>query len=209
MYYLKICYVINNMNKSSSDISIQNVIYKIHPIYNMYAGAKNGSVIHIKERNPLFGNKHTTGYLTCTVRISKEKQKGFFVHRFIYECFNGIIPKNKVIDHVNDIKSDNRLCNLQIMTQQENNLKSSKKRDYKFAAKNNKNRKCIKAINCSNLEESYFYSMYAVQKFLGINVGIVKMCCDKKNYVKSGKSKINGFYYSFEYIDQDKLPDNY
>ena len=33
------------------------------------------------------------------------------VHRFVYECFNGIIPDGKVIDHVNNIKDDNRLCN--------------------------------------------------------------------------------------------------
>ena len=43
-------------------------------------------------------------------------QKGYYVHRFVYECFNGLIPDGKVIDHVNNIKDDNRLCNLQLMS---------------------------------------------------------------------------------------------
>ena len=51
--------------------------------------------------------------------------------------------------------------------------------------------------------------MYAVQKFLGINAGIVKMVCDKKNHVKSGKSKIDQCFYTFEYINQDQLPKDY
>ena len=72
-------------------------------------------------------------------------QKNYFVHRFAYECFNGIIPDDKVIDHVNNIKDDNRLCNLQLMTQQENCKKSAKRRDYTFAAKNHQNKKCVKA----------------------------------------------------------------
>ena len=62
-------------------------------------------------------------------------QKGYYVHRFVYECFNGIIPDGKVIDHVNNIKDDNRLCNIQLITQQENCKKSAKRRDYTFAAK--------------------------------------------------------------------------
>ena len=50
-----------------------------------------------------------------------------------------------MINHVNIIKDDNRLCNLQLMTQQENCKKSAKRRDYTFAAKNHQNKKCVKA----------------------------------------------------------------
>ena len=70
--------------------------------------------------------------------MAKEK-KTTFVHRFIWECFNGLIPEGKVIDHINNDKKDNRLCNLQIMTQQQNCKKSAKNRDYSFAAKNHEN----------------------------------------------------------------------
>ena len=52
----------------------------------------------------------------------------------------------KVIDHVNNIKDDNRLCNIQLITQQENCKKSAKRRDYTFAAKNHQNKKCVKQL---------------------------------------------------------------
>ena len=53
--------------------------------------------------------------------------KSYQVHRFIWECFNGIIPDDKVIDHINNDKEDNRLCSLQLITQQNNCKKSAKK----------------------------------------------------------------------------------
>ena len=77
-----------------------------------------------------------------------KKQKTCIAHKFIYECYHGIIPNNMVIDHINNIKDDNRIKNLQLMTQQDNCLKSAKHRDYEFAANNHENRKCVKAINC-------------------------------------------------------------
>ena len=43
-------------------------------------------------------------------------QKRYQVHRFVWECYNGIIPDGKVINHINNDKEDNRLCNLQLMT---------------------------------------------------------------------------------------------
>ena len=58
---------------------------------------------------------------------------------------------NKVTDHINDDKADNRLSNLQIMTQQANCKKSAKNREYSFAAVNHKNRRCVKATNIKAL----------------------------------------------------------
>ena len=136
-------------------------------------------------------------------------QKRYQVHRFVWECYNGIIPDGKVIDHINNNKKDNRLCNLQLMTPQQNCKKSAKNRDYSFAAQNHKNRKCVKAINKDTNEVTYYYSMSAVQQHIGINAGIVKMVCESINGYKSGVSKKDGNSYTFQYIKQDDLPDNY
>ena len=148
--------------------------------------------------------------MLCVVRKHGQNgQKGYSVHRFVYECFNGIIPDGKVIDHVNNIKDDNRLCNLQLMTHQENCKKSAKSRDYTFAAKNHQNKKCVKATNSDTNEVSYYNSMYAVQQHLGINAGIVKMVCEKINGCKTGISKIDNHSYKFEYVNKQDMPDNY
>ena len=193
-----------------SNIKINNCVYKVHPVYNLYASDENGNIIHLVKQVPSTGNKRKNGYLFCMVRKHGQNgQKGYYVHRFVYECFNGIIPDGEVIDHVNNIKDDNRLCNLQMMTQQENCKKSAKRRDYTFAAKNHQNKKCVKAIDCEIKEVSYYNSMYAIQQHLGINTGIVKMVCEKINDCKTGISKIDNHSYKFEYVDKQDMPDNY
>ena len=131
-----------------------------------------------------------------------------YVHRFVWECFNGLIPVDKVIDHINDNTVDNRLCNLQLVTQQENCIMSAKKRDYTFAKYNHENKRCIKAINQITGEVSYYKSMYTTQQRLGINAGIIKMVCEGLNKCKSGISKKDGHRYIFEYINADELPKN-
>ena len=114
-----------------------------------------------------------------------------------------------MIDHINNDKEDNRLCNLQLVTQQENCKKSAKNRDYTFVADNHKNKKCVKAINIGANEVSHYNSMYAVQQHLQINAGIVKMVCEGINNCKSGTSKKDGKSYKFEYIKKEDMPDNY
>ena len=48
------------------------------------------------------------------------KQKYFSVHRLEYEAFYGEIPKGMQVNHINEIKTDNRLENLNLMTPKEN-----------------------------------------------------------------------------------------
>ena len=196
-----------------TEIIIENRVfhvYFVHPIYDLYAADSDGTVINIVKKMPHKGNKKHNGYMRCKVRKHGQSgQKGYEVHRFVWECFNGIIPEGNVIDHINKNKEDNRLCNLQILIQQQNCKKSAKDRDYTFAAKNCENRKCVKATNINTNEESYYYSMYSINQHLGINAGIVKMVCEGINNCKSGISKKDGNSYTFQYIKQDELPDNY
>ena len=96
-------------------ITINDCVYNVHPIYNLYAGSKDENMINIIKRVPHKGNKTHNGYLKCLVRKHGQSgQKSYQTHRFIWECFNGVIPEGKVIDHVNNDKEDNRLCNLQL-----------------------------------------------------------------------------------------------
>ena len=190
-------------------IAINECVYYVHPVYDLYASDKNGNVINIVKKVPIKGTQNNSGYLYVGVRKYCGKRTTMSSHRFIWECFNGVIPEGKVIDHINDDKKDNRLCNLQMLTQQQNCKKSANNRDYSFAAKNNENRKCVRATNVTTNEVLYFYSLYAVQQHLQINAGIVKMVCEGLNNCKSGVSKMDGQNYKFEYIKQDELPDNY
>ncbi len=52
----------------------------------------------------------------------------FRVHRVVYIAAYGSIPKGLTIDHINNDKSDNRVCNLQVLTNRENIQKAWKER---------------------------------------------------------------------------------
>jgi len=129
-------------------ITIEKCVYFVHPIYDLYASDENGNIINIIKKVPHRGNEIHNGYLkVCVRKHAQPSQKKCYAHRFIWECFNGVIPDGKEIDHINNKKDDNRLSNLQLLTRQQNCKKSAKDRNYKFVANNHKNRKCVKATN--------------------------------------------------------------
>ena len=62
------------------------------------------------------GRLHHTGYIYLTCNNKRP-----LAHRIIWEMFNGAIPDGLTIDHINGNKSDNRIENLQLVTQHQNN----------------------------------------------------------------------------------------
>jgi len=96
-----------------------DIYYAVHPVYILYAASEDGIIISVKHGSPISYCQHPETYsMHCGVRnvgCSKRLQRR--VHRFVYECHNGIfLPKGKLIAHINGNKKDNRLCNLQINT---------------------------------------------------------------------------------------------
>ena len=75
------------------------------------------------------------------------------LHRLMYECFVGKVPEGYEVDHINDIRDDNRLDNFQLLTKSENNKKSYTSGNRNVSGQNNANSKlgtvAIKAIKSS------------------------------------------------------------
>jgi hypothetical protein len=177
-----------------------------HPKYKSYSANPKTGEIKTKKGLIIKGREHKTGYYMFGAYEKEHKQKMFFVHRFVWECVNGEIQdKNLVIDHINNDKKDNRIDNLQLITQQENCKKSAKTRDYTFVGKNWSNKKNICATNKETGEKIYFKSLYQCSKELGINAGVISMCCQGLNGVKSGKSKTTNAVYKFEYVNETNV----
>ena len=64
--------------------------------------------------NRLAGSKTQNGYITIVLN-----QRRFLAHRLAWAYVYGTFPEG-VVDHINRIKEDNRICNLRSVTQKEN-----------------------------------------------------------------------------------------
>jgi hypothetical protein len=71
----------------------------------------------------------TSGGYAIVVLSKNKKQKNKYVHQLVAESFLNHVPDglNLVIDHINDIKTDNRVYNLQIVTNRFNVKKTQGK----------------------------------------------------------------------------------
>ena len=108
------------------NIDTTDKIFYQHDIYTNYSANKTGQIYNMKTKRYSIGNKQSTGYRMIALSQPGLPPKTIFIHRFVYECFHGIIPFGMVIDHINSIRDDNRIDNLQMMSQKENCVKSGK-----------------------------------------------------------------------------------
>ena len=133
-------------------------------------------------------NKVGSGYFQFKICNKKlEKQKNYYQHRFVYEVFKGPIPSCFEIDHINNLKFDNRIKNLHLLTHKENNEKS--------------HNKPIISLNIETEKERNFNSIKAAAIELDINFSYISKICRKKKYHKTAKSKKDGNKYTFRYLD--------
>ena len=116
-----------------------------------------------------------------------KKGINYLQHRFVYEVFLGPIPKCFEVDHINGIKSDNRVKNLQLLTHNQNIAKSKNK--------------SIISINIETGEKRRFISIKKAANELDINSAHISDICRKKKYCKSATSKKDKHKYSFRYLD--------
>lgn len=75
--------------------------------------------------------RRADGYRQVALRLDG-KQYQLKAHRVAWILAHGAIPHGKQIDHINGIRDDNRLCNLRLVTQRENDQNRRKARVYSW-----------------------------------------------------------------------------
>ena len=172
-------------SKRKQKVIIDEVKYYSHPVLSKYAARKNGEVINVKTRR-ITKMINCNGYLYFNICDKKlEKPKIYYQHRFVYEVFRGPIPRFFEVDHINEIKSDNRIKNLQLLTHKQNVQKTKSKP--------------IISINIETGEKRRFISIKLASNELKINYSHISKICRKE--CKTATSKKDGHKYTFKYLD--------
>ncbi len=86
-------------------------------IHEKYHVDFEAGVILNKRLGTVAGSKNSRGYIR--LQIGGSTGKTFAAHRVIWAMYHGYWPEYE-IDHINRIRDDNRICNLRIVSPQEN-----------------------------------------------------------------------------------------
>ena len=89
-----------------------------HPTITDFYANSEGEIFHFYKGvyRKIDGYINTNGYIL----FREHNRHKILAHRFVYEVFYGIIPEGMQIDHINGVKTDNRILNLRLATPKEN-----------------------------------------------------------------------------------------
>ena len=102
------------------------------------------------------------------------------VHRLVWSAFNGDIPKGMVINHINEIKTDNNLENLNLMSVKENNCWGTRIQRVSERQTNGKKSKPLNQFSLDGSFIKYFPSAGEVERQLGFGRSNISNCCNGK-----------------------------
>lgn len=107
------------MKKLNEDNYVGEIWKDIKNYEDEYEVSNLGRVRNKKTKNILKIELTYNGYERVCLWKNGGKKK-YRVHRLVYEAFIGEIPEGMQINHINEIKTDNRIENLNLMTPKEN-----------------------------------------------------------------------------------------
>ena len=166
-------------------IKFQDIKFYWHPKYKYYLASRCGKILSLKqkEKRILKLRIQGNGYLGFHL-FENNARKDYYIHRFVYECFKGEIPKEMHIDHCDFDKKNNSINNLQLLSPKENQHKSNCKK--------------VVSLNIETKKEKIFNSLKEAGEFHKIIDSSITLHCQKK--IKTCKSKKDGKRYKFFYL---------
>ena len=91
--------------------------------FTNYAVSSYGRIMNLSRYCVLHGSDHG-GYIRVGLFDTEGKQKMRLIHVLVASAFYGV-QEGKVVDHINRVRSDNRLSNLRWVSNSINNLNRS------------------------------------------------------------------------------------
>lgn len=113
------------------------------------------------------------GYLGIPLRCEDGGQRSFLIHRLVAKYFLSDWDENLTVNHIDEDRFNNKVSNLEMVTQLQNNNHGDRKKKVKITRETNKwSGKCIRqAVKLTNIvdgTELYFPSKGTAQKFLRV-----------------------------------------
>lgn len=144
--------------------------------YEIYEDGRIWSYSHKKWLKP-WTNKG--GYQIVGLTDNEGKRKYYQVHRIVYETFSGSpIPNNLQCNHINECKSDNRVCNINLMSPKQNSNWGTRNKRMAKALINGKLSKSVGAFKDGKLVMVFPSTAEAGRN--GFDFSAVARCCRGK-----------------------------
>ena len=131
---------------------------------------------------------HPSGYYYIVLSDNDGKIKNYRVHRVVYESVTSQpIPEGMEVNHINEIKTDNRFENLNLMTRQENNNWGTRNERARKTNINNpmRSKQVAQYDKDGNLIQVW-PSASEVERVLGYSQGNISQCCNGKQKTAYG-----------------------
>ena len=159
------------------------------PEHEDYQASSNGRIRN-KKGKILKPAKNNKGYYMVVLDAHT-----YLVHRLIAKTYLPNLDNYKVVNHINGIKEDNRVENLEYTTQKDNCKKAWKQglcetvrqSAYKTKRKSNiKSSRCVAQMHINGTIINVFSSIREAEKYTGINNGNICSCCKGKHQTAGG-----------------------
>ena len=167
----------NNMEEIWKDIKGYENMYQISNIgqvksleHNVQQKNRWGQTISRIQKSRLMKiHINKNGYFRVVLH-KNGIEKNYSVHRLVYEAFVGEIPDGMQVNHINEIKTDNRVVNLNLMTPKENSNWGTRNERVSEKQTNGKNSKPVLKIDpISNEIVAEFPSAKEAERQTGFN----------------------------------------
>ena len=182
--------------------------------YSKYEVYEDGRIWSYKSNKWLKPSTTKYGYQQVGLFDNEGKRKCYQVHRVVFEAVSGEpIPECMQCNHINEDKTDNRFCNINLMTPKQNtNWGTRNERAGKAISKANTNNpklsksitkaltnnqnisKAVGAFKDGKLVLSFPSTMEAQRQ--GFNQGNVAASC-RNCYIRPGNNKYKGFEWRY------------
>ena len=124
----------------------------------------------------LKAGKNKQGYLL--VALSKNgNMKKYLIHRLVYETFKGQIPEGMQCNHLSEVKTENNLENLNLMTPKENSNFGTRNERNAKANRNGKKSKVVIQYDLNGNVIREWSSTREVHRQTGYSQGNISACC--------------------------------